>query len=428
MGAWVREHKGTTVIISTLVVILLALTTIAVIQRLEPSRSSTDDDFRSVDLRLAIDDDWENNSSPIVAIFRSTTGATFYRAYTEEFLEHNNKIDIPAGKYDVSFVGPIKSDGSLYTADPVSIDTAAHPSIATAFELHHHAMVSAEQLSEALDLLEEAVSQADDAFLNDFGSDTLARLRTIADEHACTAFSAESLAMAHEAIERGDVVFTGTVRLLTDQEICDLVGLPLPQPEEGKFAVLVLDESLVVSAQSGDGSDTPVETESSILGLGESVAWLNYDGMRAIIAVPSDGITVPSDTSQPMSPRASLRTLRLLSEPENSAPGALMERLLPKGTYSHASFNGGMRGSMTIRSLDDIDITWQHSLDPSSSTSHYSATLHMPTPAYITNDYTFELTTGDAAPLYVRYVPSKDVFYDSDSASTMTGWEWLHHE
>lgn len=111
--------------------------------------------------------------------------------------------------------------------------------------------------------------------------------------------------MAAAAEEAGLSVYTGTVRILDADGVCELQGQSNPNPgasDGSDYVVLDLGGEQKVTARSGSGSGT-VEQAASLLLLdrtGNGRSWKTLDGKKATVAIDASACSWPSDTSLPL--------------------------------------------------------------------------------------------------------------------------------
>lgn len=142
----------------------------------EPSleEKASKEDEANLTLRVDLEGWDEGSSTPVVARIVSDDGRTdFYHAFAAN---DDERMDVAAGGYTVSYISPVNADGSIYriggASDAEKAQASAEGSdVSATFERIPADEVTQEQLEQILDALEDAVANGDETLSGDAGEE-----------------------------------------------------------------------------------------------------------------------------------------------------------------------------------------------------------------------------------------------------------------
>lgn len=122
--------------------------------------------------------------------------------------------------------------------------------------------------------------------------------------------------MVEEAEASGRLVITGTLRIVTATELCELQEAPAEMAESfggdaSSYAIVVFDEPQMLAVMHSGDFGTPYEGEASMVAVaidednewgheGDMSVWEPYDGQVVTVSIDPNETLFPSDVRLPM--------------------------------------------------------------------------------------------------------------------------------
>ena len=131
----------------TIIIVVIAAVALAALIAFLASGAFSQSGRVPISFHISIDDNFTNNSTPIVAKLKDQKNNKVVYQEIESSNKSNASVDVPGGVYEVSFISPINSDGSIYiTSEAVKVDTVAKEETTVDAEF---ALLGAKKVTEA---------------------------------------------------------------------------------------------------------------------------------------------------------------------------------------------------------------------------------------------------------------------------------------
>lgn len=256
---------------------------------------------------VKLDKKWTDKSSPVLLHITGgdpTTDIDMYKAIRPEKTKSKKgsvTIKLPQGDYEVSYISPINSDGSMYeTPDDLSLTVEdAQAADATDFEYIPADEVDEDDLAEVISELKKAVKDEESGVTD---SDI-----KIAEDAAAVASpdGDEKLREAEQKVQdSGKTAYTGIVRIVNSQdELVKYIGPARPQAQilSAPYALLLLDKPTGYEHGTNISSTILMNETASYIVLatssnepntGTSVKdWKKYSDKRIVLSGSSTALT-----------------------------------------------------------------------------------------------------------------------------------------